>query len=128
MPLVRPCSEPGCATLTMGGRCLEHELLAARRWRRRAVVLSKRLRAPAVAVGIAACAGLIAGGPGLVSTVAGQPVRVITLLALTLALQMFSVQVYGRGSVSVSAIGIVASAILFDTGTSMGIAALAAVA
>jgi hypothetical protein len=41
---------------------------------------------------------------------------------------MFSVQVYGRGSVSVSAIGIVASAILFDTGTTMAIAILAALA
>jgi hypothetical protein len=53
---------------------------------------------------------------------------VATLLALTVALQMFSVEVYGRGSVSVSAIGIVASAFLFDTGTTMAIAVLAAAA
>lgn len=26
VPLVHPCSEPGCATLTMGPRCLAHEL------------------------------------------------------------------------------------------------------
>jgi hypothetical protein len=39
---------------------------------------------------------------------------------------MFSVQVYGRGSVSVSAIGVLASAFLFDTGTTMAIAVLAA--
>ncbi len=25
MPIVRPCSYPGCETLTMGRRCLEHE-------------------------------------------------------------------------------------------------------
>jgi hypothetical protein len=58
MPLVRPCSELGCATLTMGERCLEHEHLAAQRWRSRAWVLSKRLKAPAVAVGIATAAVL----------------------------------------------------------------------
>jgi hypothetical protein len=77
---------------------------------------------------LAACAGLVAGVHGLVATVSDQPARVVTLLALTLALQMFSVQVYGRGSVSVSAIGIIASAFLFDIGTAMGIAVLAAIA
>src|SRR5256886_3887071 len=41
---------------------------------------------------------------------------------------MFSGRVYGRGSVSVSAIGILASAFLFDPGTTMAIAALAAIA
>src|SRR5205823_8618696 len=76
----------------------------------------------------AACVGLIVASQGIVATVSAEPVRVVTLLALTLALQMFSVRVYGRGSVSVSAIGIVASAILFDTGTTMAIAVLAAVA
>ena len=93
-----------------------------------ATQLDQRVVLLVCGVAVAACAGLIAGGQGLVATVAGQPVRVITLLALTLALQMFSVQVYGRGSVSVSAIGIIASAFLFDTGTAMAIAVLAAVA
>jgi putative nucleotidyltransferase with HDIG domain len=51
-----------------------------------------------------------------------------TLLALTLVLQMFSVQVYGRGSVSVSAIGILTGAFLFNTGSAMGIAIVAALA
>jgi hypothetical protein len=64
----------------------------------------------------------------LLETASEQPARVATLLALTIALQMFSVQVYGRGSVSVSAIGIVASAFLFDTGTTMAIGVLAAAA
>jgi hypothetical protein len=77
---------------------------------------------------IVACAGLIAASHGLVTTASEQPGQVATLLALTLALQMFSVEVYGRGSVSVSAIGIVASAFLFDTGTTMAIAVLAAAA
>jgi len=75
-----------------------------------------------------ACGGLIAASHGLVATATAEPVRIATLLLLTLALQMFSVRVYGRGSVSVSAIGILASAFLFDTGTTMAIAILAAIA
>jgi hypothetical protein len=58
MPLVRPCAEVGCATLTMGHRCLEHEQLAAKRLRKRVGKLSRRFRAPAIAVGIAAAAAL----------------------------------------------------------------------
>jgi hypothetical protein len=81
-----------------------------------------------IGLALAAGAGLLAASGGLVATVSEDPWRVATLLGLTLALQMFSVQVYGRGSVSVSAIGVVASAILFDTGTTMAIAVLAAVA
>ena len=42
----------------MGQRCLEHEHVAARRWRSRAVTLSRRFRAPAVAVALAAAAVL----------------------------------------------------------------------
>jgi hypothetical protein len=81
-----------------------------------------------IGLAIAASAVLIVASQGLVTTASEQPARVATLLALTLALQMFSVQVYGRGSVSVSAIGVLASAFLFDTGTAMAIAVLAAVA
>src|SRR6266511_672914 len=90
--------------------------------------LDERVVTLVVALAIAACAGLIAASHGLLTTASEQPARVATLVALTLALQMFSVQVYGRGSVSVSAIGIVASAFLFDTGTTMAIAVLAALA
>jgi hypothetical protein len=81
-----------------------------------------------ITLAILACGGLIAASHGLFATASADPTRIATLLALTLALQMFSVQVYGRGSVSVSAIGILASAFLFDTGTTMAIAVLAAVA
>jgi hypothetical protein len=80
-----------------------------------------------VGLAITACVALTATSAGLISSAKEQPGRIVTLLALTLALQMFSVRVYGRGSVSVSAIGIVASAFLFDTGTTMAIAVLAAV-
>ena len=81
-----------------------------------------------IALAVVACAGLVAASSGFLATASEQPGRIVTLLALTIALQMFSVQVYGRGSVSVSAIGIVASAFLFDTGTTMAIAVLAAAA
>jgi hypothetical protein len=94
----------------------------------RAAGLDERVVLLVVGLAIAASAGLLAFSQGLLETLSDQPLRVATLLALTLALQMFSVQVYGRGSVSVSAIGIVASAFLFDTGTTMAIAVLAAVA
>jgi hypothetical protein len=90
--------------------------------------LDERVVMLVMGLAIAACAALIAGGHGLIATVEGEPGRVATLLTLTVALQMFSVQVYGRGSVSVSGIGILASAFLFDAGTTMTIAALAALA
>ena len=88
--------------------------------------LNERVVTLIVGLAITACVALTATSAGLISTAKEQPVRIVTLLALTLALQMFSVRVYGRGSVSVSAIGIVASAFLFDTGTTMAIAVLAA--
>jgi hypothetical protein len=90
--------------------------------------LDERVVMLVIALAVVACASLAAASQGFLSTVSEQPARIATLLALTLALQMFSVQVYGRGSVSVSAIGILASAFLFDTGTTMAIAVLAAVA
>jgi HD domain/MASE9 len=90
--------------------------------------LDERVVILIIGLAILACGGLIAASHGLVATAAAEPVRLATLLLLTLALQMFSVRVYGRGSVSVSAIGILASAFLFDTGTTMVIAALAAIA
>jgi ribonuclease P protein subunit RPR2 len=81
-----------------------------------------------ISLAMVACTALVIASQGLVATVAEEPARVATLAALTLALQMFSVNVYGRGRVSVSAIGVLASAFLFDTGTTMAIAVLAAVA
>jgi hypothetical protein len=62
----------------------------------------------------------------LQAAVASAPGRVATLLGLTLALQFFSVRVYGRGSVSVSAIGILTCAFMLDTAPAMAIAAIVA--
>src|SRR5438046_8090558 len=78
--------------------------------------LDQRVLALVVGLAVAASAGLIATSHEIVTTLSDEPLRVATLLALTLALQLFSVQVYGRGSVSVSAIGILATAFVFDTG------------
>jgi hypothetical protein len=60
MPLVHPCSEPGCSTLTIGDFCLEHEQLAQERLARRMVALSRRFRAPAAALAVAAVAAVAA--------------------------------------------------------------------
>jgi HD domain len=81
-----------------------------------------------VGLAIFACAGLVAEFSSFTASLSEEPGQIATLLLLTIVLQMFSVQVYGRGSVSVSAIGILASAFLFDTGTTMAIAILAATA
>jgi hypothetical protein len=62
----------------------------------------------------------------VVHTVASRPGPVATMALLTLVLQLFSIRVYGRGSVSVSAIGILAAAFVLDVGTAMAIALLAA--
>jgi hypothetical protein len=58
MPLVHPCSEAGCSRLTIGDLCLEHDQLAQERLAKRMVALSKRFRAPAAALAVAAVAAL----------------------------------------------------------------------
>src|ERR687887_570188 len=77
---------------------------------------------------IVASVVLVAVVRNVAEAVAVEPGRVATLLALTLVLQLFSVRVYGRGSVSVSAIGMLASVFLVDTGAAMAIALVAALA
>jgi hypothetical protein len=88
--------------------------------------LDDRVLALVIGLAVMAGIGLMATAHQTVATLSDQPLRVATLLALTLALQLFSVQVYGRGSVSVSAIGILATAFVFDTGTTMAVAIAAA--
>jgi hypothetical protein len=90
--------------------------------------LDQRVVILVVGLALVACTALVATLSDFTDALAQDPARVATLLGLTLVLQMFSVQVYGRGSVSVSAIGILTSAFVFDTGTTMAIAVLAAAA
>jgi len=58
MPLVHECQEPGCSTLTMGKRCLQHEQFARGRARARVGAVARRLRAPAIGLAIATAAAL----------------------------------------------------------------------
>jgi HD domain len=81
-----------------------------------------------VSSAVLASAGLITMARQVFDTVSHEPGQVATLLGLTLVLQLFSVRVYGRGSVSVSAIGMLASVFLLDTGTAMAMAVVAALA
>jgi putative nucleotidyltransferase with HDIG domain len=90
--------------------------------------LDERVAALILALTATLSVSLVFGAPELVRTVGEQPGRTATLLALTLLLQLCSVRVYGRGSVSVSAIGILTSAFLLNTGTAMGVAIAAAAA
>jgi hypothetical protein len=79
-----------------------------------------------LAAALAVC--LATAAPQIDRTVQTQPSRFVSLLALTLLLQLLSVQVYGRGSVSVSAIGILTGAFVLNTGAAMAIAIAAALA
>lgn len=56
-----------------------------------------------------------------------QPLACISLLALTLVLQLFSIEIYGRGSIGVSALGVLASGYVLGPGPAMAIATVAAV-
>jgi hypothetical protein len=75
----------------------------------------------------AGAAALATQVPALAHTVSTRPGTVAALAALTLVLQLFSIRVYGQGSVSVSAIGVLAAAFALDAGAAMAIALLAAV-
>jgi len=90
---------------------------------------------PVVQTRVTALIGAVAAGAGaavalelptIARTVADEPRRVASMLALTLVLQLFAVPVYGRGGFGVSAIGILAAAFLLNTGTAMAVALVAA--
>jgi hypothetical protein len=88
--------------------------------------LDERVALLVAGLGSLVAGGMVVAAPQLARTIAEQPQQVGTLLALTLVLQLFSVPIYGRGSVSVSAIGILAAAFVLNTGTAMAIALVAA--
>jgi hypothetical protein len=91
-------------------------------------MLDERVASLIVGLAAALAGCLVIASPQIERTLQAKPDRVAALLGLTLLLQLFSVQVYGRGSVSVSAIGILASAFVLNTGTAMAIAVAAALA
>jgi hypothetical protein len=77
-------------------------------------------------VAAVAAAGMALQLPQIIGMATAQPGRTAAMLALTLVLQLFAVRVYERGSVSVSAIGILAAAFLLNAGTAMALAVVAA--
>jgi putative nucleotidyltransferase with HDIG domain len=71
-------------------------------------------------------AAAIVALPTITHTVSTEPRRVASMLALTLVLQLFSVPVYGRGGIGVSAVGILATAFLVNTEAAIAVAVIAA--
>jgi putative nucleotidyltransferase with HDIG domain len=65
-------------------------------------------------------------GPTAVEEFAAHPVRALEFLLLTLALQLTSVPVHGSGRISVSAVGILATAFVLGPGAAMMFALVAA--
>jgi putative nucleotidyltransferase with HDIG domain len=88
--------------------------------------LDQRVAVLIAALATAAATALVANIDSLTTTLTTNSGRAATVLVLTIALQMFSVRVYGRGSVSVSAIGILTGVFLLAPGAAIAIAALAA--
>ena len=90
--------------------------------RRRTSPVDDRVATILVALGAIVSAAGVVAVPQLAETVSERPEQVGALLALTLLLQLLSVEVYGKGSVSVSAIGMLATGFVLNTGTAMAVA------
>lgn len=90
--------------------------------------LDQRVATVIAGLAMTASGALVATAGQLVTAVSQEPRRLVTLLGLTLVLQMCSVRVYGRGSVSVSAIGILIAVYVLPGGAAMAIACVAAFA
>jgi len=70
----------------------------------------------------AAITALALAGPSIVRTVDSRPKAVFEFLVFTALLQLFAVEVQGRGRVGVGAIGKLASGFVLGAGPAMGIA------
>jgi putative nucleotidyltransferase with HDIG domain len=88
--------------------------------------LDQRVALLIALLGTLATAVIVADVQRIEQVVSETPGRFGALAALTVALQFFSVRVYGRGSVSVSAVGILTCVFLLDTGPAMAIAGFVA--
>ena len=78
--------------------------------------------------GMAASVALVFTFPDIVGIVRDDPVKAAAFLLLTLALQLFTVEIYGRGSIGVSVIGLLAASFSLGPGPAMAIAFIAALA
>ena len=77
-------------------------------------------------VAIGASAGIVALSGTTITALTADPRETVTLLGLVLVLQVISIQVYGRGSMSVSAVGLLTVGFQLGAGPAMTMAALAA--
>jgi putative nucleotidyltransferase with HDIG domain len=73
------------------------------------------------------CALLALATPHALIELRQHPAQVIVFVVLTLALQLLTVEVYGRGSVSVAGIGALAIGFVFGVGVAMWAQVLAAI-
>ena len=79
-----------------------------------------------VAAGAGAAIGLT--GASIAEALRDHPAKSCAFLGMTLALQLFSIRVRGKGSVGVSAVGLIAAAIALGAGPAMAIGVVAALA
>jgi putative nucleotidyltransferase with HDIG domain len=79
-------------------------------------------------VASAATAFLVLSVNGIWDTASAQPTEFVTFAALTLGLQLVSVEVYGRGAISFAGTGLLAVGFAFGPGCAMGVAALMGIA
>ena len=70
---------------------------------------------------VVATAAWIVTAPGMLASLEHDPLSVAAMLALALALQLFSVEVYGRGSLSVSAVGLLTAGFALGPGPAITI-------
>lgn len=78
-----------------------------------------------VAAGAAVALGF--GGERIVEVVQDHPGRFAAFLAFTLFLQLFTLRLNGKGSIGLSAVGLVTAGIVLGAGPAMAIAVVAAV-
>jgi putative nucleotidyltransferase with HDIG domain len=78
-------------------------------------------------VSVAATVSIAISAPRAVEAVAARPVDTVVFALLTLGLQLLAVPIYGRGSISVAAVGLIAVGFSLGAGVAIGVAILVAV-
>jgi putative nucleotidyltransferase with HDIG domain len=89
--------------------------------------LEPRLSLLITGAAMTATAALALLASSTISTIHQKPLATLNMLVLTLVLQLFSVEIYGRGSIGVSALGLLATGYLLGPGPAMAIAAVTAI-
>src|ERR671936_1611620 len=77
-------------------------------------------------VSVAATVSIAISAPRAVEAVAARPVDTVVFALLTLGLQLLAVPIYGRGSISVAAVGLLATGFSLGTGVAIALAILVA--